>query len=78
MESEIDFEAKNIHANVQKQNTTDALITRFVPVLFILVLEINKDNETEDQIIEERMYNNQIKRKNKADLDLQIKQSKKL
>ena len=28
----------------------------------------------EDQIIEERMYNNQIKRKNKADLDLQIKQ----
>ena len=28
----------------------------------------------EDQIIEDRMYNNQIKRKNKADLDLQIKQ----
>ena len=28
----------------------------------------------EDQIIEERMYNNQMKRKNKADLDLQIKQ----
>ena len=28
----------------------------------------------EDQILEERMYNNQIKKKNKADLDLQIKQ----
>ena len=28
----------------------------------------------EDQILEERLYNNQMKRKNKADLDLQIKQ----